>query len=66
MAAQGGYLETIPVNRVAEYEKKLLIEIHSSAPELIDRLKTEKVLNKDLYDSLMEAIEEITDRFRRA
>ena len=66
MAAQGGYLETIPVNRVAEYEKKLLIEIHSSAPELIDRLKTEKVLAKDLYDSLMEAIEEITDRFRRA
>ena len=39
--------------------------MHSSSPELIDRLKTEKILDKELTEKLNEAIEEITDRFRR-
>lgn len=65
LSAQSGYLETVPVERVAEYEKKLLMEMHSSSPELIDRLKTEKILDKELTEKLNEAIEEITDRFRR-
>ena len=66
LAAQEGYLETIPVEKVAEYETKLLMEIHTSRPELVEQLRKEQQLSKELSNQLLEGIEDITDRFRRS
>ena len=66
LAAQEGYLETIPVEKVAEYETKLLMEIHTSRPELVEQLRKEQQLSKGLSDQLLEGIEDITGKFRRS
>ncbi len=63
-ANQKGLIDDVPVNKVREYESKLLLEMHSAYPDLLNRIVNEKALSADLESSLLKAMTSFTDRYR--
>ncbi|MBO4218542.1 MAG: F0F1 ATP synthase subunit alpha [Erysipelotrichaceae bacterium] len=65
-ANQRGYIDTIPLNRVRDYEKSLLMEIHSSHPELVSQLATGEKMSDELTEELNRFISDFTTRYKTA
>ena len=56
-AATKGYLDNVPVNRVAEFEKGLLTFIDQRHNDIRTQIREKKVIDKDLEPKLKEAVE---------
>ncbi len=65
-ANQRGYIDTIPLNRVRDYEASLLNEIHSSHPEIVSQLATGEKMSERLMEDLNRYIAEFTTRYKMA
>ena len=63
-ANQNGLVDLIDVNRVKDYCNYLLLQIHSSHPEIVDALNSGEAISKELYDSLLNILTDITDKYR--
>lgn len=57
-AVNNGYLDDVPVDKVAAFEQDFHRFIDTNHPEIIKRIETEKALNQELEDSLKSAISE--------
>jgi F-type H+-transporting ATPase subunit alpha len=53
--ATNGYLDDVPVDQVQAFEAQYLEYMRSAAPELLNRIKTEKAISDDLADALKTA-----------
>jgi F-type H+-transporting ATPase subunit alpha len=62
-AGTRGYLDTIPVNKIGDYQTSLLSKLKGSHPEILDGIRTKKELTKDLEDSLKRALDEFGKTF---
>jgi len=63
-ANQRGFIDEIPLKKVKDYEKSLLLEIHSSYPEIVATLKSDQKFNDELTAQLAKAIEKYTVRYK--
>lgn len=58
-----GFLDKIPLNRIAEYESSLLPYLQSNEPEALDAIRTKGELTKDQLAKLKESIKSFTASF---
>ncbi len=56
-AGTKGYLDELPVDQIAKYEHDLLAFIEGKHPQILEDIKTKKVLDKDLEAALAKALE---------
>jgi F-type H+-transporting ATPase subunit alpha len=62
-AGTRGYLDTVPVNKIGDYQTKLLSKLKGSHPQILDGIRTKKELTKDIEDSLKAALDEFGKTF---
>lgn len=62
-AGTRGYLDTIPVNKIGEYQTQLLSKLKASNPQILEGIRTKKELTKDIEDSLKKALDEFGRTF---
>jgi F-type H+-transporting ATPase subunit alpha len=62
-AGTNGYFDTIPVNRVREFEKALLEHLDSAAPEIYREIREKKEITADAEKKLRGAIEAFKGTF---
>jgi F-type H+-transporting ATPase subunit alpha len=62
-AGTRGYLDTIPVNKIGEYQTQLLSKLKASHPQILEGIRTKKELTKDIEDSLKQALDEFGRTF---
>ena len=62
-AATNGYLDSVPLNKVRDFEKELYSIINSQYASIISDLQSEGALNDTIVDSLKTAITECQKLF---
>jgi F-type H+-transporting ATPase subunit alpha len=62
-AGTHGYLDDIPVEKVSEFEKEFLSFVETSRPEILEDIRTSKVLSEETEKKLVDAITEFKARF---
>ncbi|MFZ5765945.1 MAG: F0F1 ATP synthase subunit alpha [Thermodesulfobacteriota bacterium] len=63
-AGTKGYLDTLPLNVLADYEADLYSYIAANAPDIFDTLKEKKVIDKDLEAKMHSTIKAFTETFK--
>lgn len=58
-----GYLDTIPTNKVEEFEKKLLSDIRAHNEEIFDSVRSEKKLTPETEAKLKTVLEDFVKKF---
>ncbi|OYX04389.1 MAG: F0F1 ATP synthase subunit alpha, partial [Rhizobiales bacterium 32-66-8] len=62
-AGTNGYLDTLPVNKVREFEQGLLLALRSQNPEILDTIRTSKELSKETTEKLTKALDAFAKSF---
>jgi len=62
-AATKGYVDGLPVNRLADYERELYAFIEARHSEIFEGIRTKKVLDKDLEATLKKALDAFAKTF---
>lgn len=62
-ANQKGYLDKVPVKKIAQYEKELLLHLHSSHPDILKQIASEKQLSDIVSEKLDKIESEFTESF---
>ena len=62
-AGTRGYLDKIPTSDVGRFESELLSRLHAKHQGLLDAIRKEKALSKDLEDQLKAALESFSSTF---
>jgi F-type H+-transporting ATPase subunit alpha len=65
-ANQKGFIDSIALEKVRDYESSLLLEMHSSHPEIIGQLATGEALSAELTEQLEQIISRFTLRYKMA
>ena len=52
-AGTRGYLDRIGVNQVGEFERRLLGELKSAQPEILEAIRTDREIKKPTEDKLV-------------
>ncbi|MFW6022005.1 MAG: F0F1 ATP synthase subunit alpha [Halanaerobiaceae bacterium] len=58
-----GYLDDIPVDNIARFEKEFLSYVHANYPEISDSIKEEAKISDEIKDKLVEVINEFKENF---
>jgi F-type H+-transporting ATPase subunit alpha len=58
-----GYLDKVPVNRVNDYEKKLLSELRGRGQDILDAIRDSKDLSADVEGRLKAFLEDFTKTY---
>jgi F-type H+-transporting ATPase subunit alpha len=62
-AGARGFLDTIPVNMLAEYEKELYTYIEQSAPAVFDGLKEKEEIDSELEELMKKTLTAFNESF---
>jgi F-type H+-transporting ATPase subunit alpha len=62
-AGARGFLDNLPINRVAEFEQTLLQRMHDEHPEVFKELEEKKDIDKELEQKLLQIVATSKDRF---
>ncbi|OYW35953.1 MAG: ATP synthase subunit alpha, partial [Azorhizobium sp. 12-66-6] len=62
-AGTNGYLDTLPVSKVREFEQGLLLALRSQNPEILDTIRTSKELSKETTEKLTKALDAFAKSF---
>ena len=65
-AGTKGYLDSIPVAQVAEYEARLLDDVRSSGRDILDRIAEEKKIDEETESDLKKFLADFTKSFASA
>jgi F-type H+-transporting ATPase subunit alpha len=63
-AMQNGYLDTVPVDRVKEYQLKLQDYLQTRKGSLLQTIRDKKELDKDIEAQLKAALDEFKTTWR--
>ena len=61
--AKHKFIDEIPLDKVQDYEDSLLVYMHSKHKDVMQTLKKEKMISKDLENKLIEIIKEYTTNY---
>ncbi len=59
-----GYLDPVPVERVAEWERALIRFVEDHYPDLIERIETVKDLTPEIEEQMKKALEEFMSTWK--
>mgnify|MGYP003391855456 CR=1 FL=1 len=62
-AGTKGYLDSVPVNQVNEYEARFLDHLRASGKKMLERIRDEKKLDDDLQTEMKRFLEDFTKGF---
>ena len=62
-AATKGYVDSLPVNKLGQYEEKLYSFVESKHPDIFETIRTKKAIDKDLEEKLKTALTEFGKAF---
>jgi len=62
-AATRGYVDTVPVERIEEYETQMLAFIERKYPQILSEIKEEKVIGDSLDEKMKKALQEFAEVF---
>ncbi|WXA82167.1 F0F1 ATP synthase subunit alpha [Pendulispora rubella] len=62
-AATKGYVDGLPVDKLASYEKELYAYLDANHPEMFEKIRTKKVLDKELEGELKGILEKFGKAF---
>jgi F-type H+-transporting ATPase subunit alpha len=62
-AGTRGYLDKVPVNKIADFQTALIGKLKSSHPEVLDGIRKEKQLTKEIEEGLKKALDEQVSAF---
>jgi F-type H+-transporting ATPase subunit alpha len=62
-AGTRGYLDRIPVNKVGEFERRLLSDIHARAPEILASIRNDREIKKDTEAKLVGFLDDFAKSF---
>ncbi len=62
-AGTRGYLDKLPVNAVGEFERRMLSELKSSQPGIVDAIRTDREIKKGTEDQLIAFLDAFTKSF---
>ena len=65
-AGTRGYLDTIAVDAVTEYEQRMLEDIRANGEDILEEIRTEKKLTEKLESKLNKFLESFTKGFSSA
>jgi F-type H+-transporting ATPase subunit alpha len=65
-AGTKGYLDSLETNKLAEYEKQLMAFVETKHPEIFDNLRTKKVLDEEIENTLKKALKEFGTAFGKS
>ncbi len=63
-AGTHGYLDSIPVEKIGDFERKLTEFIQGSHPQILETLRAEKKLSDELAEQIKAAIGDFSERFK--
>jgi F-type H+-transporting ATPase subunit alpha len=58
-----GYLDGIAINKIGAYERQLLSEIRARAPEIVESIRTDREIKKDVEAKLVAFLDSFTKSF---
>jgi F-type H+-transporting ATPase subunit alpha len=64
-ASINGYLDTLPVERVVEFLTELRASIKNGKPQILDKIRSEKVLSTEVEEELKQAIDDVILRWSK-
>ena len=56
-----GYLDTIPVDKVSEYEKQMLAFVERKYPEILAEIKEKNIISDELDEKMDAALKEFAE-----
>jgi F-type H+/Na+-transporting ATPase subunit alpha len=59
-----GYLDTVPIDKVSEYEKQMLAFVERKYPAILVEIKEKKVISDDLDAKIASALKEFAEQFQ--
>jgi F-type H+-transporting ATPase subunit alpha len=62
-AGTRGYLDRIPVNKVGEFERRMLSEMKTRAPEILGSIRTDREIKKDTEAKLVAFLDDFAKTF---
>jgi F-type H+/Na+-transporting ATPase subunit alpha len=62
-AGTRGYLDKLPVNKVGEFERRLLSEIKSRAPEIVESIRSDREIKKETEGKLVAFLDDFAKTF---
>jgi F-type H+-transporting ATPase subunit alpha len=62
-AGTRGYLDRLPVNKVGEFESRLLAGLHAEAPEILQAIRTDKEIKKETEAKLTAFLDTFSKSF---
>ena len=62
-AGTRGYLDRIPVNKVGEFERRLLSDIHARAPGILESIRNDREIKKDTEAKLVGFLDDFAKSF---
>ncbi len=62
-AGTRGYLDKLPVNKVGEFERRLLSEIKARSPEILDSIRTDREIKKETESKLVAFLDDFAKTF---
>lgn len=65
-AGTGGYLDQIPLERVKEFEAKLLEQLKNQHPEILKNIHESRDLSEETRGELQKAIEAFSEDFKQS
>ena len=63
-AATSGYLDELPVEKLAQYEADLLLEMENMHKQLLNDIADKKELTDDIKERLDKVVKEFTERYK--
>lgn len=58
------YLKTIPVDKVQDYEEKMLLDMKANHPEILSEIAEKKELSPELIDTIKSVLDEFTKNYK--
>jgi len=62
-AGTRGYLDKLPLSAIGEYERRLLSELKSGKPEIVEAIRTDREIKKPTEDALVAFLDSFTKSF---
>jgi len=59
-----GYLDTVPIDKVSEYERQMLAFVERKYPEILAEIKEKKIISDDLDAKIASALKEFAEQFQ--
>jgi F-type H+/Na+-transporting ATPase subunit alpha len=63
-AGTRGHMDTVPVERVSEYETQMLAFVERKYPEILEEIKEKKIISDELDAKMKKALGEFAEVFQ--